>query len=835
MTGLAQDLRYGLRQLRKSPGFTAVAVLTLALGIGANTTIFGLLDQALLRSLPVKEPDRLVLLKYSGSNTGHLSSRADGKTYFSYPMYRDLRDRNSVFSGIIATDWTQAGLQWRNQPELVATELVSGNYFDVLGVQPALGRLLLASDDTQPNANPVAVLSFNYWRRRFDADPMVLNQTILVNGHPFTVVGVAQPGFHSVVMGDTPDLFVPMMMRSEVMPGSDDLEDRRSSWLNIIARLKPGISREQAEAGINPLWSAIRADELKRIGHSTENFRENFVARSHLSLLDGRKGFSPLRSDLQTPLLIVMAMVGLVALMACANVGSLLLVRAAGRLREMSVRYAMGAKRERVIQQLLVEGLLLGLTGGALGIILAPQILSLLIRMIWGNTGMELPFSSHLDLRILLFNFTLAVAASLFFSLAPALQFWRPNLAPALKQQVIAGGGPLRFRRIAVGVQIGLSLLLLVGAGLFMRTLHNLKSLDVGFATDHIVTFSIDPSLAGYQSAQNLEVDSRVLRTLAAVPGVRSIAGTTDPELADDNWANNITIAGYTAKEDEDMNVEHPKVSPGYFSSMGIPLLAGRELSDADRAGTQKVAVVNESFARHFFGDPQRALEHYMGNGGGEKEKPDIEIVGVVKDAKHTGVREEIRRTVFSPYLQETDPGGMAFYIRTWQTPESAESTVRRVMQALDSKLVLDKFRTMDEQIADNLTAARVVAFLAESFGALAALMAAIGLYGVLAYSTAQRTSEIGIRMALGASRASVVRVVLVEVLWLTGIAIAIALPASLLLGAAVRSQLFGISSSDPLTLSLATLLILVVAIVSALLPARRAAKVDPVVALRYE
>ncbi|MFZ0418487.1 MAG: ABC transporter permease [Candidatus Sulfotelmatobacter sp.] len=835
MTGLAQDLRYGLRQLRKSPGFTAVAVLTLALGIGANTTIFGLLDQALLRSLPVKEPDRLVLLKYSGSNTGHLSSRADGKTYFSYPMYRDLRDRNSVFSGIIATDWTQAGLQWRNQPELVATELVSGNYFDVLGVQPALGRLLLASDDTQPNANPVAVLSFNYWRRRFDADPMVLNQTILVNGHPFTVVGIAQSGFHSVVMGDTPDLFVPMMMKSEVMPGDDDLENRRSSWLNIIARLKPGISREQAEAGINPVWSAIRTDELKQIGHSTENFRENFVARSHLSLLDGKKGFSPLRSDLQTPLLIVMAMVGLVALMACANVGSLLLVRAAGRLREMSVRYALGARRERVIQQLLVEGLLLGLTGGVLGIILAPQILSLLIRMIWGNTGMELPFSSHLDLRILLFNFTLAVAASLFFSLAPALQFWRPNLAPALKQQVIAGGGPLRFRRIAVGVQIGLSLMLLVGAGLFARTLHNLKSLDVGFATDHLVTFNIDPSLAGYQPAQNLEVDSRVLRTLPAVPGVRSVAGTTDPELADDNWANNITIAGYTAKEDEDMNVEHPKVSPGYFSSMGMPLLAGRELSDADRTGTQKVAVVNESFARHFFGEPQHALEHYMGNGGGENEKPDIEIVGVVKDAKHTGVREEIRRTVFSPYLQETDPGGMTFYIRTWQTPDSAESTIRRAMQALDSKLVLDKFRTMDEQIADNLTAARVVAFLAESFGVLAALMAAIGLYGVLAYSTAQRTSEIGIRMALGASRASVVRVVLIEVLWLTGIAIAIALPASLLLGVAVRSQLFGISSSDPLTLSLATLLILVVATVSALLPARRAAKVDPMVALRYE
>jgi putative ABC transport system permease protein len=835
MNSVPQDLRYAIRQLRKSPGFTAVAVLTLALGIGANTAIFGLLDQALLRALPVKEPDRLVLLRYSGSNTGHISSRADNKFYFSYPMYRDLRDRNTVFSGIIATDLTQVGVQWHNQPELVGTELVSGNYFDVLGVQPALGRLLVASDDTVANANPVAVLSFDYWQRRFGSDPAILNQSVLVNGHPFTLIGAAQRGFHSVVMGDTPDLFVPMMMQSQVMPGSDPLEDRRYSWLNVVARLKPGVSRVQAEAGISPLWSAIRADELKQIPHRTESFQENFVAKSHLFLNDGARGFSPLRNNVQTPLLIVMAMVGLVALMACANVGSLLLVRAAGRLREMSVRYALGAKRKRVIQQLLVEGLLLGLAGGMLGVILAPRISSVLINMMWGGgSGVDLPLSPQVDLRILLFNFALAVSASLLFSLAPAVQFWRPNLAPALKQQVITGGGPLRFRRIAVGVQVGLSLLLLVGAGLFTRTLHNLKSLDVGFATDHLVTFGIDPSLAGYQPSQNLEVDTRVLNTLASLPGVRGAAATNDSELADNGFAGNITIAGYPAKEDEDMHVEQPYVSPGYFSSMGMMLLAGREFSDADRAGTQKVAVVNESFARHFFGDPQHALEHYLADGGGNV-KPDIEIVGVVKDAKHRGVRQDVKRTMFTPYLQQADPGGMTFYVRTWQTPESAESTIRRAMQGLDSKLVLDTFRTMDEQIDDNLTSERVVALLSASFGVLAALMAAIGLYGVLAYSTAQRTSEIGIRMALGASRASVMRVVLVEVLWLTGIAIAVALPTSLLLGMAVRSQLFGISSRDPLTLGLATLVVVVVAIASALLPARRAAKIDPIKALRYE
>lgn len=834
MDTMLQDIRYAWRQLIKSPGFAAVAIVTLALGIGANTAIFGLLDQALLRSLPVKEPGRLVILKYQGSFNGHTRSRTDEKFYFSYPMYRDLRDRNSVFSGLVATVNAEVGVQWHNQPELVTAEVVSGNYFDVLGVQPAMGRLLVQSDDTVPNANPVAVLSFDYWQRRFGADRGLLNQSILVNGHPFTVIGVAQRGFHSAVAGDTPDLFAPMMMKAQVMPGGDELEERKASWLNIIGRLKPGVSRERAEAAVGPVWYAIRAEELKQHGHSSASFIDSFLTKSHLFVLDGAKGFSPLRKDVQMPLLIIMAMVGLVVLMACANVGSLLLVRAAGRIREMSVRYALGAKRARVIRQLVVEGLLLGLSGGVLGILLAPRFSSVLINMMWGGERTALPFSSHVDARILLFNFALAVVASLLFSLAPALQFWRPNLLPALKQQVITAGGPLHFRRIAVAVQVGLSLVLLVGAGLFVRTLRNLKTLNVGFPTDHLVTFRIDPSLAGYARSADVEVDTRVLQTLSATAGVRSVAGTTDAELANTGVGNNITIAGYAAREDEDMNVEHPRVSPGYFSAMGMPLLAGREFTEADREGAHKVAVVNESFARHFFGAPERALGHYFTSGAGDV-KPDIEIVGVVKDAKHENVRSDVKLTTFTPYLQEKNPGAMSYYIRTVQTPEAAESTIRQAMQTLDSKLVLDNFRTMGEQIEDTLVAERVIAFLAESFGGLAALMAAIGLYGVLAYSTAQRTSEIGIRMALGATRGGVVRVVLMEVLWLAGIAVVIALPLSLLLGRAVRSQLFGVSSSDPSSLAAATLLIVLVAIAAASLPARRAAKVDPIVALRYE
>jgi putative ABC transport system permease protein len=836
MTGFAQDFRYALRQLSKAPGFAAVAIITLALGIGANTAIFSLLDQAVLRTLPVKDTDRLAVLQFTGNSSGHVSSRTDDTFYFSYPMYRDLRDRNSAFSGLIATDWTQVGVQWRNQPELVAAELVSGNYFDVLGVQPILGRVLVASDDLVPDANPVVVLSFSYWQRRFGAEPSVVNQSLLVNGRPFTVIGVAASGFHSVVMGDTPDLFAPMTMKAEVMPGLKDLEDRTSRWLNIVGKLKPGLTLEQAEAGVNPLWYSIRADELKQRAHSTEQFKEGFLTKSHLFVRAGAKGFSPLRGDVQEPLLIIMAMVGLVALMACANVGSLLLVRAAGRLREMSVRYALGAKRARVVQQLLVEGLLLGLAGGALGIAIAPSISAWLINMIWSSTLGDLPFSSHPDLRILLFNFSLALLVSLIFSLAPAAQFWRPNLAPALKQQAMtAGSGPLRFRRISVAVQIGLSILVLVGAGLFVRTLHNLKSLNVGFATDHLVTFGVQPTLAGYRPEQTRDLHTKVLQMLAGLPGVRSVAATNDPELANDDHQNNITLAGYTEKENEDMTVESPSVSPGYFSAMGMPLLAGRELTDQDRDGTLKVAVVNESFARHYFGDPQRALGHYYCKGGGMTVKPDTEIVGVVKDAKHGSVRQEITRTTFTPYLQYANLDHMTFYVRTWQSPESAEATLRRAMQTLDSKLVLDNFRTMQEQIDDNLIAERVIATLASAFGVLAVLMAAVGLYGVLAYSTAQRTREIGIRIALGAARGSVMRMVLVEVLWLAGISIAVAEPASLLLTWAARSQLFGISSSDPLTLVVVTALVAAIALTSALLPARRAANTDPMVALRYE
>ena len=835
---LVHDLRLGLRLLLKARGFTTVTILTLALGIGANTAVFTLLDQAMLRQLPVKDPNRLALLRFSGRDSGYSSSRLSHALVFSYPMYRDLRDHNSVFSGLIATAWAQVGVQWHNQPELADAEMVSGNYFDVLGVQPALGRLFVPSDDVAQEANPVVVLSFSYWQRRFGSDPHIVNQPISINGHPFTVVGVSAPGFRSAVAGDNPAIFVPMMMKPQITPGWNNLEERRSSWLNILGRLRPGVTREQAQAGIDPLWHPIRAQELSQMGRSSQRFKDDFLTHSHLFLDGGSKGVWTSESA-PTSLLVVMGMAGLMALIACANVGCLLLVRVASRTREIAVRYALGAKRSRIVQQLLVEGLLLGLLGGIAGIALAPQIGSLLTRILWSKTSGQLAFSSAPDWRILSFDLVLTLAITLLFSLAPSVQFWRADASPALKQQMATvAGGPLRLRRSMVVAQIGLSLLLLVGAGLFVRTLHNLKSLDVGFTTSNLVTFGVDPRLAGYERSQTSALYQRILEELSGLPGTRSVAATSDPELADKNTGSNITVAGYHAAESEDMNVETAGVSSTYFSTMQMPLLAGRQLSDQDRAGTPKVAIVNESFARKFFGEPQNAIGQYFCRGAGNVT-PDIEIVGVVKDAVHTSIRDTIRRTVFTPFLQAKEAGnntsGMTFYMRTWQAPESAENTIRQFMHTFDSRIVLNNFRTMQEQVDENLISERAIALLASSFGVLAALMAAIGIYGVLAYSTAQRIREFGVRMAIGATRAAVLRMVLAEVLWMAGYGIAVGLPLSFLLARSVRHQLFGVSGSDPLILCVVCLVIVSVALASAALPARRAAKVDPMVALRYE
>ncbi|SEG30939.1 duplicated orphan permease [Bryocella elongata] len=843
MHTIFQDLRFALRQLRRSPALAVTAVLTLALGIGANSAIFSLLDQALLRSLPVYEPQRLVILEGTGAAWDGNTSNYGGDiaAYFSYPMYKDLRDRTvpggkHVFSGLITTAPIYVGISRNGSSETTQGEIVSGNYFTVLGVQPFLGRLLTQNDDTAPGANPVAVLSFDYWANHLGSNPSVVGQTLSLDGHPFQILGVAPASFRSAVWGQTPALFVPMSMQPQVsLSRPTRLIDHSSRWLNIIGRLQPGETPAQAETALAPLWHGLRAEELKALGTRSKRFTTEFLDQSRLRVLPGASGFSYQREDFQKPLLAIMGMAVLVLFIASVNVASLLLVRSASRVREFSLRYALGAGGRRILQQLLLEGLLIGIAGGTIGLILAPFALHALVAQLAGDNP-DVAFTSSLDLRALIFNFTIALLVSVAFSLVPAMQIRRPNLAEGLGQKSSTGtGGMLQLRRFIVCLQMGLSVILLIGAGLFVRTMQNLRHVDVGFRPGNLITFGVNPRLAGYAQDAVPAIHQRILDTLVTLPGVQSVAATDDPELANNNHAGNVTVAGYIAPPDESTDVEFPSITPTYFSALQMPLVAGRSFTESDDANHPKVAIVNETFARHFCGTSASCVGRMMANGGGNGVKLDTQIVGVVHDARHTSVNDPIIPTSFRPVKQNAAVSELYYYLRSSGSASDQLPTIRRVMQQLDSSLGLEDLRTMDAQIEDSLSNQRLVAMLAVAFGILATVLAGVGIYGVLAFTTAQRTREIGIRIALGSSRLAIAHIVFSDVLLLAAIGIAIALPLAYGLSHLLTSQLFGVSPADPLTLLGAVLLITLVAFVAALLPAQRAASVNPTQALRSE
>jgi putative ABC transport system permease protein len=835
MTGLTQDLWYALRQLRKAPVFALTAVFTLALGIGANTAIFTVFNQVLLRMLPVEKPQELVQLTSTGSDRGQiLVFGGTSGMFFSNPMYRDLQSKNTVFSGMLANTEGGTAVVWNGQGETADTELVSGNYFQLLGVPAFLGRTLLPSDDVVKNGSPVVVLSYDYWKRRFAGAPDVINKTVLVDGQPFTIVGVSAPGFSSVITGYKPRIFVPLTMESEVQPGRDDLSNRRSRWLNIVARLKPGVTTAAAQAQMTVLWKQIRADELTAIQNPTPSFVDRFVAKSEIILVDNSKGFSPLRDNLKTPLMILMGMVLLLAAMTCMNLTSLLLVRGAARGKEFAVRYALGAARNRIIRQLLVEGLLLGTIGGLLGLAVAPAAAELLVRRVTAATG-EIAFATRPDTWVLAFNLVLSLGISVLFSLAPALQMMKPDMTEGLRQKSATNlGAAQRFRTIAIGMQIGLSVLLLSGAGLFIRTLQQLKAQTTGMATDHLVEFSLDPTMSGYQPTQSLPVHDRVREALAKLPGVTAVSATSDPELSGNTWSTSVIVEGYNPPPDANVSVEISNVAPNYFSTLQIPLVAGRPFTEADRDATAKVAVINNSFATKYFGTPDKALGHYLSTGA--DKKLDTQIIGVVGDTKHQGLRSGTIPIFYKPYAQNAQKwSSLEYYVRTSQQPELAENMIRATVHSVDPKLVPDGIETMDEQINDNVSNERMIALLATCFSMIALLTTAVGLYGVLAYATEQRTHEIGIRMALGAQRLRVVRLIIGDMARVAGIAILVAIPVSIALSRLLQSQLFEVSPYDPLTLLACIAVTAFMVAIAAAVPARRAASVQPMQALRIE
>ena len=837
MRNFVQDLRFALRQMRRSPGFLLTAVLTLGLGVGANTAVYSLLDQALLRSLPVEKPEQLVVLSAPGKEwEGHTGDHGAGEDKsFSYPMYRDLRDQAKVFDGLIATSPASVGITHNRTSEVGDAEIVSGNYFSVLSVRPGLGRVLSQTDDGAPGANAVAVLSHHYWTTHLGADPNVVGKTLALNGHTFEVIGVTPENFQSAVWGQTPDLFVPMSMLDTVVPGKGKrLTDHKDRWMNVIGRLREGETTAQAEAGVAPLWYALRAQELKALGHRSARFVDGFLTRTKLVIEPGARGLSYSRNSLETPLLAVMAMASLVLLLAAVNVASLLLVRSAARVQEFAVRYAMGARSGRILQQLLIEGALIGSLGGAAGMLLAPAAMRLLLRQITAVDDTS-AFHATLDVRLFLFGLGIALVVSLLFSLAPAIQLLRPDLVTALKQKAAtATGGVLGLRRVVVSLQIGLSVLLLVGAGLFVRTIQNLRNVNAGFNTTHLVTFHINPVLAGYPKAQIAPLQQRMLEVMRGLPGVQAVAATNDPELQGDSMGGNVTVAGYTPPTNEEFDIEESIVNADYFHAMQVPMVVGRTFNQGDDATGEPVAIVNETFVRHYFKSASAAIGGRVAFGGG-KDLHYMTIVGVARDVRHTNLRDAVQPTLFTPLGQGDAPERLHFYLRTATPPQQMFATVRAAMRSIDAGLTLAELRTMDEQVERSIANERMIEVLALAFGMLATLLAGVGLYGVLSYTTMQRTREIGIRMALGSTRLAISGLVLKEMVRLGTIGVVVAVPCAILLGRALRSQLFGVSAADPLTLAGVVLLMGVVGLAAALLPARRAANVEPMDALRAE
>src|SRR5215471_4551121 len=828
---LIQDLRYGLRMLRKSPGFAIIAVLTLGLGIGANTAIFTLLNQVLLQTLPVKSPGQLVMLDAPGPNSGSVH----GQYAFSYPMYRDIRDNNAVFSGVLGRWGFDASLSYNNSTERVKGELVTGNYFDVLGVRAALGRVFTQQDDLNPGGHPLVMLSYTYWERRFGDDRSIIGQTIDVNSVPLTVTGVAPPGFFGLEVGNATDIFVPMMMKGAGMtPGWDGMEDRRDLWLNVFARLNPAQKTDQAEAAMNVLFHQILEGEAQdpRIGNGP--FRDRFLGK-HLYLRDGSRGRSSLREHFATPLLVLMGFVGIVLLIVCANIASLLMTRGAARQKEMAIRLALGAGRGRITTQLLVESTVLACIGGGLGILLALWLGSALLRMTPAEPH-SLTFSAAPDFKVLAFTFAVSIITGLFFGSIPAIQATRQPVAQTLRSEAtsVAGGrSHARLRKVLVTAQVSLSLLLLIGAGLFARSLYNLRTLDTGFKADHLLEFSIDPSLNGYDDPREIVLFGALQERIRNLPGVKSVAAAEIAPASGSVNMSTISVEGYQAKEQEDMNPHVNYIGPSYFATLGVPLIAGREFTAGDIKSAPKVGIINEK-ARDYWFHGENPLGRHFGFGG-RKGNPDIEIVGVVKDSREYSLREDIPRFVYIPYMQDKNIGRGNFLIRTSQDPGMLGSLVQQEVRNLDGSLPVFGVKTLDMQLDEALYTERMIAMLSVLFGGLAGLLAAIGLYGVMSYNVALRTSEIGIRMALGAPRRSALWLIMKEVVWMAGAGVAVALPLALILTGYVRSQLYGLAATDALTMIAATALLVVVSLVAGLVPGFRASRISPIQALRYE
>jgi predicted permease len=816
---MIQDIRFSLRMLIKNPGFTFVAVLTLALGIGANTAIFSLIDTVLLKQLPVAQPEQLFFVNNVGTDGGGGAP--------PYPCFEQFRDHTSYLSGIAALSPSDPRLTIDGQIEQVRGQVVSGNYFTLLGVNAIAGRVFNQSEDVITGQSgpqeAVAVLGYNYWQRRFGLDPAVIGKVVYINKTPITIVGVAPPGFHGLTPGRDEDIYMPIML------AGSSLFNKSEWWLDVVGRLKDGATLEQARAELDAIFQAFMSE-----GSLSPDTRKRYF--DHIEFMSASRGLDSLRRHYSRPLLVLMVVVGLVLLIACANVANLLLTRASVRYKEFAVRLALGASRFRILRQMLTESLLLVGMGGLLGLLLARWSGTLLVNF-FATGQRQISLSLQLDSRVLLAALGISLLTGVIFSLTLGWKVTRFYPSTALKENSATASSSrarMRLGKTLVVVQTALSLLLMIGAGLFLRSLHNLRNLDAGFRPEGVLTMQVDPGARQYPTPQLNAFWQDVLSRVQATPGVQRASLSVLSPLDGRNRGVNIEVPDFIPGSDQDKGINLNHVSPDYFSTIGIAILQGRPFDERDNQSSPKVALLNETAARFYFGEknPIGARIKFQV----PRIADPIEIVGIVRDSRHTTLRDDVPRLLYLPTTQPMNRmGRLTLAVHTAGDPAAIVTPITSSIREMGSDILITNVITLDDQVNQTLLQERLVSSLSSLFGILAMVLACIGLYGVVSYDVAHRTHEIGIRLALGAQSSSVLRMVLGEMMILVVTGLGIGLVAALATTKLVESLLFGLTANDPLTIVLATLLLLAVAIFSGWLPARRATKVDPMMALRHE
>jgi predicted permease len=830
-----RQLKLAFRTLFKTPFVTTVAILSLALGIGANAAIYSLFNQMLLQPLPVTNPGELVNVASPGPRPGSnaCGQAGDCDEVFSYPMFRDLEGKQSVLSGLAAHVTFGLNLSYNQQPINGDGMLVSGSYFPTLGLKPALGRLLGPSDDQAIGTNFVTVLSYRFWETRLGSDPDVLNKPIILNGQSMTIVGVAPDGFDGTTLGVQPMVFVPITMGNVLKAGHGDFESRRSYWIYLFGRLKPGVTMDQAAKGLNALYRPILSDVEAPLQKGMSDATLVLFKKKEITLAPGQRGQSSIHREAKTPLYMLFGITGIVLLIACANIANLLLARGANRSMEMSVRLALGASRGQLLAQLMTESVVLSLMGGVASLLVARWTLAGIAALLPPEAARTIHFG--LQPSVLLFAAALAVGTGLLFGLFPALHSTRPDLVTSIRAnagQISGARAASRFRATLVTAQIALSMALLISAGLFVKSLINVSNVDLGLHVDNVVTFGISPTLSGYDSTRSAVLFERLEDELSALPGVTGVTSAAVPLLAGNNWGNSVNVQGFKSGPDVDASARFNEVSNAYLGTLGMKMAAGREFTRGDIKGSGKVAIINETFAKKFnLGND--AVGKFMSRGS---DTLDIQIVGVMKDAKYSAVKQIVPPVFMIPWRQDAHVGSLSFYVRTAQASSSALlRAIPGVMKKLDPTIPIEELKTMPQQIKQNVFLDRMISILSASFAILATLLAGVGLYGVLAYTVALRTREFGVRMALGADARRVGGMVLRQVTWMMVIGGTIGIAAALALGRAAKSLLFGIEGNDPAVFVISVALLALVAFAAGYLPARRASQVDPMQALRYE